>query len=250
VVESSTSIFIIAENLREMQIEATVGELDVASIYRGQPVRFTMESRPGRRFTGVVENVRMIPIISNNLVSYTVIISVENRDGSLFPGMTCAVDFIVERGEDILLVANAALRYQPTHLSAEQISDMVFTASLANMTDEQRQAAVEARTQAQEQTRQSQSSNSGISGLMMGQQPSGVRMMEGGRRPSGGNQGRQASGQGRNTPAVVIRNLWFFNEDGKLDVMQIRAGVSDGTSTEVHLEDDFEGYQVILRERL
>jgi len=56
---NSSSIFTIAENLREMQIEAAVGELDVASIYKGQQVRFTLESFPGRRFSGVVENLRL-----------------------------------------------------------------------------------------------------------------------------------------------------------------------------------------------
>jgi HlyD family secretion protein len=92
VVESSSSnsasIFILAENLREMQIEAAVSQLDVSSLYRGQAVRFTLESLPGRSFTGTVENIRMVPVVLNNVVSYTVIISVENRDGVLFPGMT------------------------------------------------------------------------------------------------------------------------------------------------------------------
>jgi HlyD family secretion protein len=167
---SSTSIFTIAENLREMQIEAAVGELDITSIFKGQQVRFTLESLPGRRFTGIVENLRMVPVVSNNVVSYTVIINVENHDGSLLPGMTCAVDFIVELSENILLVPNAALRYQPTNLNAEQISEMVFTASLENMDDEQRQAAIEARATAQPAVQSNQNSNTGITNLMMGQQ--------------------------------------------------------------------------------
>ena len=250
---NSSSIFTIAENLREMQIEAAVGELDIASIYKGQQVRFTLESLSGRRFTGVVDNLRMIPIVSNNVVSYTVIINVENRDGSLFPGMTCAVDFIVERSEDILMVPNAALRYQPTSLSTEQISDMVFNASLVNMDDEQRQAAIEARAAQTGEQKQNQNSNSGITDLMMGQQ-SGARMMGGGTRQAGGAQGRQASfqgaEQGRRQNAVVMRNFWFINDEGKLDVIQVRTGISDSSFTEVFLDEEFEGRQVILRERI
>jgi HlyD family secretion protein len=250
---NSSSIFVIAENLREMQIEAVVGELDVTSISKGQQVRFTLESLPGRRFSGVVETLRMVPVVSGGVVSYTVIINVENHDGSLLPGMTCAVDFIVERSENVLLVANAALRYQPSHISAEQIADMVFNAGLANMSDEQRQAAIEAREQekAQAQAGQSSNANSSITGIMMGPQPS-ARMMGGG----GGRGNRQAPGQGQGTgqtrsQAVVMRNLWFVNEEGKIDVMRVRTGISDGSFTEINSRnEELEERQVILREKI
>ena len=243
---NSTSIFTIAENLREMQIEATVGELDVTSIHKGQQVRFTLESLPGRRFMGVVDNLRMVPVIQNNVVSYTVIINVENLDGSLLPGMTCAVDFIVERVDNTLMVQNAALRFRPTTLSAEQIADMEFVASLANMNEEQRQAAIEARERAASAAGQNQNASTGITSLMMGAQPN-QRIMGGGgtrQRTTG-----TATGQ-RAVPEVVLRNLWFVNDDGKIDVMQIRAGVSDGSFTQIFLEDEFEGRQFILRERI
>jgi len=250
VVDSSSSntsaIFTLAENLREMQIEAVVGELDVASVQKGQPVRFTLESLPGRNFTGEVETLRMVPVVSSNVVSYTVIIRVENIDGSLLPGMTCAVDFIVERAENVLMVSNAALRYQPTNLSAEKIADMVFNAGLVNMNDEQRQAAIERRAQAQAQSAQNQGPNaaSGLQGLMMG---GGQMRMMGGMRPPGG----QRQGQGRNGPApVVIRNLWYTGDDGKPDVMQVQTGISSGSFTEIRRPDDLEGRQVILREKI
>ena len=256
---NSTSIFIVAENMREMQIEANVGELDVSSIHKGQQVRFTLESLPGRRFSGVVENLRMVPVIASNIVSYTVIINVENHDGSLLPGMTCAVDFIVERSENALTIPNAALRYQPTSLSAEQISDMVFNASLANMSDEQKVMAIEARSQARAQTadqsRASANNNASITGLMMGQS-GGARMMPAGGMPGGGMQtgGRQQSGgrqeQGQTRAAVVMRNMWYINADGKLDVMQVLTGISDGSSTEIITMENVEGMQVIVREKI
>jgi len=247
---NSSSIFTIAENLREMQIEAMIGELDVASIHKGQEVRFTLESLPGRRFSGVVDTLRMVPVNSNNVVSYTVIINVENLDGSLLPGMTCAVDFIVERSENILIVSNAALRYQPTSLSADQISEMVFTASLENMTPEQRQEAVEARAQQKNQSQQKSNNSQGLNSLMMPQ--TGMRMMgsPGGRGASRGGQGGAAA------RVVVFRNLWFVNSEGKLEVMQVRTGISDGLSTEIIIPEDMENppelenLQVIHRERL
>ena len=247
---NSTSIFTIAENLRDMQIEASVGELDVASVHKGQEIRFSLESLPGRRFTGIVDTLRMIPIISNNVVSYTVIINVENRGGQLLPGMTCAVEFIVEQSENALLIANAALRYQPTTLSAEQISDMTFNASLANMNDEQKKAAIEAREQAKAQQTQNQNSNQGITQIMMGPAPSmpGQRTQ---RQSSGG----QRTGQTGRAAAVVMRNLWFVNSEGKLDCMQVRTGISDGSFTEIIAPDEetqkkLEDTQIILRERI
>jgi len=236
---NSSSIFTIAENLREMQIEATVGELDVTSIHKEQEVRFSLESLPGRRFSGVVENLRMIPVVSNNVVSYTVIINVENHDGSLLPGMTCAVEFIVERSEDVLLVSNAALRYQPTSLSAEQIADMVFNASLANMTEEQKQAAIEARSNTQPAAQRQTQTTPNITTLMMGSTSSQ-------RRPR---QSDSAQG-GRTAPVVVMRNLWYIKDDGKFEVIQVRTGISDGSSTRIYADDGLEGLQVILREKL
>jgi len=245
-VSNTSAIFTLAENLREMQIEALVGELDIANIQKGQLVRFNLESMPNRNFTGEVETIRMVPVMSNNVVSYTVIVKVENVDGSLLPGMTCAVDFIIQRSENALTVSNAALRYQPTSLSTEKIADMVFTASLANMNEEQQQRAIEARAQAQAAQSANQNANTGLQGLMMGNTMGGTRGMTG--MPGG----RQAPGQrqqGR-APAFVMRNLWYVSEEGKLEVVQIKAGISTGSLTEIIDADDLEGRQVILREKI
>jgi HlyD family secretion protein len=252
---NTSAIFTLAENLREMQIEAGVGELDVASIQKGQQVRFTLESMPGRSFLGEVETLRMVPVVSNNVVSYTVIVKVENLDGSLLPGMTCAVDFIVERGENILMVSNAALRYQPTGLSAEKIDDMVFNAGLVNMNDEQRQAAIEARTQAKAQQVQNpgQNTNTGLQSLMMPRVAvgGGPRAGAGGGRQGQGQQPRAGEGGGRQREQVVMRNLWYIGDDGKLEVMRVRTGISSGSFTEIRSRDeDLEGRQVILKEKI
>jgi HlyD family secretion protein len=256
---NSSAIFTLAENLREMQIEALVGELDVASISKGQMVRFSLESLPGRSFQGEVETLRLVPVVSSNVVSYTVIVKVENHDGTLLPGMTCAVDFIVERGEDILMISSAALRYQPTNMSAEKIDDMIFEAGLENMDDEQRQAAIEARAQAQAQERSNkqntaQNANAGITGLMMGGGQT-IRMPG-----MGGGGGRQSNiqrqqggqgGQGRNTgQTVVIRNLWYIGDDGKLAVIRVRTGITSGSLTEIRSRENLEDKQVILREKI
>jgi hypothetical protein len=124
---------------------------------------------------------------------------------------------------------------------------MVFNASLANMTEDQRIAAIEARAVARA-SGQSQSQNTpSLTTLMMGPQPN-QRMMGGG--GGGRRQAGETSGQGRTAPAVVMRTLWFINSEGRLDVMQVRTGISDGSLTQVFIDDELEGKQVILRERL
>ena len=248
----TTAIFTLAENMREMQIEAGVGELDVSSISRGQPVRFTLESLPGRSFTGAVENIRMVPVVQSGVVSYTVMVKAENYDGSLLPGMTCAVEFIVERSEDVLMVSNTALRYEPTNLSADRIEEMIFNASLTDLNTEQRQTAIDARNQTAAQTavqntaRQGQGGNTGIAGLLSG----GGRIGQIGGQ-FGGQAGRQTTtGTGRTQVAVVYRNLWYINGEGKLEVMRVETGISSGSYTEIRSFEDLEGMQVILRERV
>jgi HlyD family secretion protein len=249
----SSYIFMLAENLREMQIEAQVGELDITSLQKGQPVRFTLESLPGQTFTGRVETLRMVPVVSSNVVSYTVLVRVENVRGNLFSGMTCAVDFIVENSENTLMVSNAALRYQPNSLSAETIADMVFNASLENMNEEQRVTAMVSREQPRAQN-VSQAPNTGGTGIT-------DVLMGGGGRAIGGGQfngqfaggGRQGQGQGQNrnaAPAVVMRNVWYINNEGKLEVMQVQTGISSGSYTEIYVADDLEGKQVVLREKI
>jgi hypothetical protein len=158
--------------------------------------------------------------------------------------MTCAVEFIIDSSENVLLVPNAALRYQPLNLNSEQISDMVFNASLANMNEEQRVAAIEARAVARSSGGQAQNTPT-LTTLMMGPQQS-QRAMGGG----GGRRQTEQQGAGRNANVVVMRTLWFINNDGRLDVIQVRTGISDGSFTQVFLDDEFEGKQVILRERL
>jgi HlyD family secretion protein len=263
---NSTSIFTLAENLEEMQIESWVGELDIASIFQGQEVRFTLESLPGRSFSGIVESKRLMPSVQDNVVSYNVIISVNNKDGSLLPGMTCMVEFIEERNENILLVSNAALRYQPMGLSAEEIADKVFNAGLAGMSDEQRTAAIAARGEAAQagqtgsRTAQAPAQN-GITGLLGGNAaiPGGGRI----RTPGGTGQNAARAGQGGAAsgtsraaePLSPPRPLWYIGENGKPEVMLVRIGITDGSSTEIRAAEregstELEGMQVILRERV
>ena len=248
---SSSAIFTLAENLEEMQIESWVGELDISSVLEGQDVRFTLESLPGRTYMGRVESKRLLPSVQDNVVSYKIIISVNNSDGSLLPGMTCSLDIIEERNENIQVVSNAALRYSPTNLTSAVIEEMVFNAGLKGMDDAQRNAAVTQRQEAQRNASGTQGNQGpgGIQGLMM---PGGGRMMV---------QPQQRGGQGSRTggsqsQAITLsppRPLWYLDSNGKLDVILVHTGISDGSRTEIHPRQGEtlpEGMQVILRERV
>ena len=110
---NTPTLFVIAKDLAQMQIEAAVDETDIGQIRQGQQVRFSVQTYPDQTFTGTVRQIRLQPTTVSSVVTYTVIVAAENVQGRLLPGMTATVDFIVEQAQNALLVPNAALRFQP-----------------------------------------------------------------------------------------------------------------------------------------
>ena len=111
---SAPQLFLIANNLSNLQIRASVDESDIGQIHEEQIARFRVQAYPEEAFTGIVRQVRLQSSTSESVVNYTVVIDVMNADGRLLPGMTATVDFIVKSAKDVLKVANAALRFRPT----------------------------------------------------------------------------------------------------------------------------------------
>ncbi len=107
-------LFLIAEDLTKMEILAQVDESDIGMIAPGQAAVFTVQTYPDREYAGTVQQIRLQPEVVQNVVTYTVVVDVANDDGSLLPGMTATVDFVVEECRDALLVPSAALRVRPT----------------------------------------------------------------------------------------------------------------------------------------
>jgi len=106
-------LFLIANDLSQMQILASVDESDIGRIVEGQPVSFTVESYPDEVFEGKVRQVRLQSVTTDNVVNYTVVVSVGNPNGKLLPGMTTTVTFHTDSATDVLAVPNAALRFRP-----------------------------------------------------------------------------------------------------------------------------------------
>ncbi|WP_447974110.1 efflux RND transporter periplasmic adaptor subunit [Nitrospira sp. Kam-Ns4a] len=120
---SIPTLFVVAEDLTKMQVEANVSESDIAGITEGKVATFTVDAYPGQIFRGQVRQVRNAPISVQNVVTYQVVIGVDNRDLRLKPGMTANVAIEVARRDDVLKLPNAALRFTPPRVGLADGSD-------------------------------------------------------------------------------------------------------------------------------
>lgn len=110
----SPELFVIAKNLRDMQVDTSIDESDIGRIRPEQKASFTVDAFPGRSFEGVVAQIRKSAQNVANVVTYTVVVTFQNSDGVLLPGMTANVRIVTDNRPDVLQIANAALRFRPT----------------------------------------------------------------------------------------------------------------------------------------
>lgn len=111
---SSPILFRIAQDLTEIQLEANVDEADIGNVKEGNGVTFSVDAFPGSEFSGKVNQVRLAPNESDNVVTYTVIITAKNPGRKLLPGMTAIVEIVTGKSENVLRVSNNAIRFKPT----------------------------------------------------------------------------------------------------------------------------------------
>lgn len=227
---SAPQLFQIAGDLAAMQILVSVDESDIGQIKVGQPVKFTVQAYPDDSFTGTVRQVRLQSVTQENVVNYIAVVDVPNADQRLLPGMTASVEFIVDQVKDVFQVPNAALRYRPE-------------ASLMTAVMDRKKAEWQAK--------------GGPGG--QGAAGAGADTSRGGRRDSAGQGGAAGGAHGGGMPggmpggmgggmggAGAQRSmLWFTGSDGKLDVMFVRTGITDGTNTEIRGRNIEAGTQVI-----
>lgn len=222
---SAPQLFLIANDLEEMEILATVDESDIGQIREGQKVRFTVQAYPTETFEGTVRQVRLQSTTLENVVNYTAVVEVRNDTGRLLPGMTATVEFMVETATDALKVPNAALRFRPTEEMIAQV-DMPQMGARAGGAGA---AAGAAR----------QGPNGAAAGA--GQGGGNGAPPAGAGRPSGAG-GAATGGPGGGANFAM---LWVVEGNGRLKVIPVRAGITDGTSTQVEGPDLEEGMQVI-----
>lgn len=204
-------LFTIAEDLSKMKIELSVDESDIGQVKVGQTVSFTADAFPDRRFRGTVEQVRLAATTNNNVVTYPVVVTVDNSDGTLLPGLTVNAEIEVSKRTNVLKLANAALRFKPSDsspLAALQpqapgqggpgggngMADGLRAAAAGLGLNAQQQTAFD-ETLAQMQKRQAERAAQFRQQAAQSPQQGGNRLFGGGMRMGGGAGGPDASMQ-------------------------------------------------------
>lgn len=282
---NTPELFKIAEDLSKMQIELAVDESDIGQLKVGQAVSFTADAFPDRQFRGTVEQVRLSATTTNNVVTYPVIVTVNNSDGTLLPGLTVNAEIEVSKRSNVLKVSNAALRYKPAE-DDNAAPEAPRAAGGSGMVDDLSRTAAELGLNAQQQAEfdkaiaavreriaartAPQAGNGGSTLFGRGGGPGGMRITMGG---SGDAQGqmRQRMAERMNQQFAAFRatlnadqqKKWdaqisaligakraplFKLVNGKPQRIMVRVGVSDGTSTEIS-GDVRQGDQVVTGER-
>ena len=235
---NTPTLFSIANDLRNMRIEAMVSEADVGGVLEGQPVNFTVDAFPTRQFKGQVSQVRFAPITNQNVVNYISVVDVNNADLKLRPGMTANTSIITAQRPGVLRVPNAALRFRPPE-SVVVKADTNAPASTGASTN--RNATVAATG---EGAGSGGDGNGGPNREEMRKRfesmsPEERAQMRERRGRSGEGGGPGSRGGGRSAPdGPVTRTVYLLEKSGAggkdtLRAVPIKTGISDATHTEV-----------------
>ena len=239
-------LFVIANDLAQMQVETKIDEADIGQLRQGLPVSFTVDAFPDREFEGRVTQVRLEPIVESNVVTYTTVINTGNPDGQLRPGMTANVTVKIERRDDVLRVPNAALRFRPPNPGGERGG-----ATAAGMSGGggggrggTRGGGEALAATPGERGALGQRSGSGGSGRRRGRGADSTTLERG--EAAGGTRGlRETSEPG--SPAPVYRpGVVYLLVGGKPERVMVRTGITDGAFTEVRSDKLQAGNRVII----
>ena len=248
------TLFRIANDLRDIRVEASVDEADIGQVKSGQVVSFTVDAYPERKFNGDVEVVRLAPEISQNVVTYTVTILARNEDMSLLPGMTANIEIITGRRENVLRVPNEAIRFRPRGMDdssshsggmnpAAMTSRMVksYTERLS-LTDEQQNILGDEIASVLKANMPTSGGNGGenqgdamrnvmqklrariAKKIMEIGTPDQIKAFE---------EMSKNSGRGQGSSAGKRAVLWVIGDEGEPESRQVRLGLSDMINTEI-----------------
>ena len=243
-------LFVIANDLRQMQVETRIDEADIGRIHAGLPVRFTVDAFPDDTFEGNVSQVRLEPITEQNVVTYTTVMGTRNEDLRLRPGMTANVTVLVESKAGVLKVPNAALRFKPSTLGDGRGGAARASADGARGSARGGAGSASAATVAP----------GGAAGAGGARQAGAAEARQGraggtrqGGAPSARREGADGAGQeGASRPATKLEGgglrpgTVYVLRDGKPVALQVRTGISDGAFTEVQGEGLSSGTLVVL----
>jgi HlyD family secretion protein len=117
---NTPTLFSIANDLTQMQVEASIDEADIGKVKDGQRVTFTVDAFPEMKFDGQIVQIRLQPVIKSNVVTYTVVVKANNPDMKLKPGMTASITVFVEEAKNVLMVSSKALHFTPDQTMLEE----------------------------------------------------------------------------------------------------------------------------------
>jgi HlyD family secretion protein len=205
---NAPSLFLLAKDLRRLQVWAQVNEADVGRMRTDMPVRFTVDAYPGEIFRGKVVQVRFNALSTQNVVNYTVVVQTDNSDRKLYPYMTANLQFELEERTNVFQVPNAALRWKPS---------------------KPQMVAPDARETASRKS----------SGKGGGKDDSTVAKASGDAKAD--KPAKERAERGR---------IWVVDENDRNFVrpVDVKTGISDGSSTEISGENVAEGLEVVLAE--
>ncbi len=230
---NAPTLFTLVTDLTKMEISADVAEADIGAVAVNQDVTFTVDAHPNRQFRGRVSQIRNLPKTAQSVVVYATIIEVDNRDQRLKPGMTANVSIITARRDNVLKIANAALRarvpeqFLPPAPAATNDAGGARPTVAANR-DQMRQLMQDAGVTFTPGTPLDPASIEKLKTLAAER---GLELPE--RMLSGG---RNRGGSGGNEPAITTRTVYRQLSplpDLKIEPVQARFGITDGSATEI-----------------
>lgn len=260
------TLFTIAQDLRNMQVDTSIDESEVGRVRVDQDVTFTVDSFPGRTFSGKVVQVRKAAQVVQNVVTYIAVVSAPNPDFILFPGMTANVRIVVDTRENALKVPNAALRFRPAGVT-EARKD---TPAAASETGAPQRGPEAARAQRERLTRELKLDADQQQKLesIFAEQRQKMQGLKGQSEAERRKQGERFRAESRARIAGMLNaeqraryeeiiaeqtgraasrgRVWALGADGRPQALNVRLGLTDGTSTEVVAGDLKEGAQVIV----
>lgn len=222
---SAPTLFTIANDLTQMQVIANIDQADIGLVEQAKSVQFSVDAFPGDSFTGQIQQIRLNPVNTQNVVTYNVAIEVSNPEEKLKPGMTTNLTFTIDERKNVLKVPNAALRFTPQDANGER-------------TGRQRQRA--AGGNGQNGQRGSQSSSQGQEAA-----DAGGNAAEQNRAQSGGQRASNFAPPSAPVLPGQTRLVWVMGQDGKPQRRRITVGLSDGVGTEVVGGELQEGEMVV-----
>ena len=210
---SAPTLFTIANDLTAMQVIANIDQADIGLVEQAKSVKFSVDAFPGKEFDGKIEQMRLNPVNVQNVVTYNVVIDVNNPDQKLKPGMTANLTITIDERNNVLKVPNSALRFTPQDATT------------------QRTGAGQGQGQGQRQGRRQQQQGDNAAGS------------------GNGGENRFAPASAPVLPGQV-RVVWVMGQNGKPERRRITVGLSDGSATEVVDGDLKEGDMVITGQQI